>query len=240
MSGSDRRERLLVGCPILRREWIIDKWLEHTLAATECANRRLELVFVGDEHDPTFYTIDKFCKEHQIRAWLEHVEEPRSVDKRDWTHHRYRRMVDLRNILLNAVRRLNPGLFLSLDSDILLHQDAIYNMLETIGRFDAVGGKTYMTPSGRRAPSYANLTPTGNLRRPDHDGVIEVQCIMAIKLMTQPAYNIDYEFDKHGEDIGWSRAARKAGLKLGWDGRIVNKHIMSPDRIDWFDIRAGF
>lgn len=219
---------------------MIDKWLEHTLKATEVAGRRLELVFVGDEHDPTFATIDSFSKENRIVAWLEHVDEPRDFDRRDWNHKRYERMVALRNTLLGVVRRLEPDLFLSLDSDILLQPGAIASMIECLDRFDAVGGKTYMTPSGRRAPSYANLSPTGNLRRPDSEGVISVHVIMAIKLMTQPAYNIDYVWDNHGEDIGWSKQARQAGLRLGWDGRIVNKHIMAPNQVDWVDARAGF
>jgi hypothetical protein len=219
---------------------MIKPWLERTLNAVNRAERELELVFVGDEYDPTFYEVDQFSKACHVPAYLVTIEEPRSYDKRDWNHDRYGRMVELRNTLLDVVRKIGPELFLSLDSDILLHPDSIRSMIECLDRFDAVGGKTYMTPAGRRCPSYANLSAMGHLRRPDSEGVLSVGVIMAIKLMTQPAYNIDYEFDVHGEDIGWSKAARKAGLTLGWDGRIVNKHIMKPDMLDKFDQRAGF
>lgn len=236
------RDRLLIGCPILRREWIIEQWLEHVLVAASKTGKELSLLFVGDESDPTVTLINEFTRDNGIVAFLSPVSETRDFDRRDWGHGRYDTMVALRNQLLREVRKLGPELFLSLDSDILLHEAGIVSMIEALegNKFDAVGGKAYMTPAGTRAPSYAMLSNTGNLRRPEASGIMKVNVIMAIKLMTPAAYMVDYQFDVHGEDIGWSRACTKAGLTLGWDGRIVNKHVMNPSMLTTVDKRAGF
>lgn len=160
-----------------------------------------------------------------------HIDEVEREDKRQWDNTRYRRMVELRNTLLAAVREKSPELFLSLDSDILIHPDSVRKLISDLklhDGYDAVGGKAYMTPKGRSHPSYANLNKRDHLIRPDmwHTGPVDV--IMAMKLMTPPAYNIDYVVHDKGEDIGWSKAAKAAGLRLAFDGEIVNRHVMSP------------
>lgn len=98
-----------------------------------------------------------------------------------------------------------------------------------------------MTRRGTHAPSYAMMKrhSTGLLRS-DSTNVMPVDVIMAIKLMTPEAYNINYEMQRHGEDIGWSLACKTAGLKLGWDGRQANKHVMDVDALGEVDDRVGF
>jgi hypothetical protein len=72
------------------------------------------------------------------------------------------------------------------------------------------------------------------------DGCFPVGVIMAIKLMTPPAYNVDYEWNHQGEDIGWSLAALARGLKLGWDSRTTTKHVFYPHLLDEVDPRCGY
>jgi hypothetical protein len=62
--------------------------------------------------------------------------------------------------------------------------------------------------------------------RPDENGVIPVDVIMAIKLLTPQALAVNYIFDQDGEDVGWSRAATAQGLKLAFDGRVCSRHVM--------------
>jgi hypothetical protein len=148
-------------------------------------------------------------------------------------------MVHLRNELLLYVRKRDPELFFSLDSDILLHKDSLRNLLETVQNYDAVGGKTYMTRVGTMCPSYAQIRDN-RIRRSDFNGVTKVGAIMAMKLMTQQAYWVDYKYDSLGEDIGWSKNCKERGVTLGFDGRACSKHVM--ERADLFktDKRCGF
>jgi hypothetical protein len=201
-----------------------------------------EYIFVADPRDTdTTSVAEEFCGELDRQlyfAWIE--ERPDTPIHRHWNDERFHRMVYLRNHLLGAVRQIAPRLFLSLDSDILLHAESIQLMLEGLSEFHAIGSKTYMTPDGKDFPSYAMLDHGTFSRRDSDSGVFPADVIMAIKLMTPAAYNIDYEWSKHGEDIGWSVACRAAGLRLGWDGRVTSKHVMDESLLDRIDERCGF
>lgn len=236
--------RLLVGCPVLHRAWILPEWFKHLDAAVEQARIEPEDVrclFVGDPvSDPmTFDEIEKNCRYdwHYISV----DEQSRPYDRRDWVPKRFHRMVDLRNNLLRGVRMISPDHFLSLDSDILLHPRGIEVLMMTIkpGQFWAVGGKAYMTLD-LKCPSYGNLGRAGQLQRRDADGTFSCDVIMAIKLMSPQAYDVDYVFDKHGEDIGWSKAVNAAGGKLAWCGEVTNKHVTDPIYLDQIDRRLGW
>lgn len=226
----------LIGCPVYRRAWILPAWFDHVRAACEKANITPAYAFVVDPADEE--TMEAISVQ-EGGGYVFGVPDKRNQERRAWNKERYEWMVELRNELLGVVRLVEPRLFLSLDSDILLHPDAIANMLETIQECDAVGGRAYMTPTGVNFPSYANLGREGSLIRKDFDGVFPIEVIMAIKLMKPQAYSVDYRYDRQGEDIGWSKACREAGLKLMVDARVGNKHVMAPEFMG-FDKRVGY
>ena len=149
-------------------------------------------------------------------------------------------MVRLRNILLESVRTLEPDIFLSLDSDILLHPNTIMNLIESLDNYDAVGGRCYMYPMGTREPSYGALDRREFIRGEDFGGICQAGVLMGIKMMSPKAYNVDYRFSHFGEDIGWSHACRDLDLTLGWDGRTINKHLLNPEMLNIIDERVGF
>jgi hypothetical protein len=236
--------RVTIGCPIRAREWIIERWFTHAELAAQVAGVETEYVFVGAEDDPTHKVIDAHCPS-QYR-YVDTQERVQAERGHVWNPAEYRHMVSMRNFLLAAARQTEPDYFLSLDSDILLHEDALANMLETIeSGWDAVGGKTWMTES-RDACSYIILVNSHGQIRPDVDGVIPVDVIMAIKLMNPAALAVDYVFDTDGEDVGYSRAATRVGLKLAFDGRVCSKHVMhrylrdGTEALNVVDPRCGF
>jgi hypothetical protein len=233
---NDARVSLAIGCPVAQRDWILPRWFDHVEAACIHAQVEPTYVFVVHPEDPCWAIIDKRASLH-VR-----IEPPllRPHDRRIWKPERYQEMVQLRNQLLGAVRLIGPDAFLSVDSDILLAPHAISLLLQDLDRFDAVGGKCFMTPSGRTCPSWANIGREGSLMRQDADGVFDVEVIMAIKMMSPAAYAIDYEFHLQGEDIGWCRAATRSGLRLGWNGRVCSKHVLEPEQLDVIDSRCGF
>lgn len=227
--------KLLIGCPVSKREWILQKWKEHVEVACK---------HIGVDPDYTFVIApdDKACIDMALE-WGNVTlsdESPRE-DKRTWGEGsiRYHEMVSLRNVLLNDVRTASPDVFLSLDSDILLHPYALVGLLEVLKSKPAVavGGKTFMTEYGESYPSYGD---TLSLRRSACVEVRRVSVIMACKAMTPAAYNVDYEFHPNGEDVGWSAAVARSGGKLWWDGRVASKHVMKPYMLEKIDDRCGF
>ena len=232
--------RLLIGGPVLRREWIIGSWFYHVFQSVKRLEETPEIafVFIGGEGDPTFDTVQDICQDGALKAYVDYVDEPREEDIRSWEDPRLHRMVYLRNRLLESVRRLAPDFFLSLDSDVLLHPDCLRNLIESSQGFDVVGGRCYMT-RWTDAPSnmvFGKMVPT----RHDVDYVVPVDVVMACKLMQPQAYQIDYKYDFRGEDLGIARNWKEAGLKVGYDGRVGNKHILDRENLNKFDERVGW
>lgn len=213
------------------------------MASCKIAGLKPAFIFVMDPNEqPLFEMIQNQCKLNNVDLYVGEVTEEQREDKRDWHGERYHKMVALRNILLEGVRNVAPPLFLSLDSDILLNSEALKSLcLNFRDEWAAIGGKTYMSHTGREYPSYGILNQVnGFIRRKEADGCWPVDVIMAIKLMKPEAYAIDYVFDSQGEDIGWSKECKKAGLKLGWDGTHCSKHVMRKDDLEKVDARVGY
>ena len=229
--------RLIVGCPVRKREWILPRWKEALEVAADRAGVSIGYCFVVGTDD--IASLDIFDSP-LIRV----VKEENREDRRRWNPERYAHMIEIRNLLLGEVRGLSPDLFLSLDSDILLHPDSLTNMLETIeGGAWAVGGKAFMTTSSESFPSYGLWTDKRSKRafvRKPCSAVIPVDVIMAVKLMTPEAYGVDYAFHPWGEDAGWSIEVTNRGGSFLWDGRVPNKHVMQPELLDLVDKRCGY
>lgn len=233
--------QVVVGCPVQSREWIIEHWVRHAAAACTAAGADPLFLVVADPDDPTVAVLAEACQALRVPLQLEAVTEAARPDVRSWVESRKRYMVDLRNRLLDAVRAHEPDLFWSLDSDILADpralQAAVDGFTDPRG-FAAVGTACFLTDSvvARRgqprqlartsSPNYANLTKQGTLSRPYcPNSIWQVDVLMASKVMSPAAYRVDYAYDHHGEDIGWSNAARAQGLRLGWTSRAVSRHI---------------
>jgi hypothetical protein len=237
--------RVTIGCPVRSRDWIMPRWFTHAELAAEMAGVKTEYVFVGAEDDPTHKVIKDSCP--TTFTYVDSQERPEVERNHYWGPPAYRHMAEMRNFLLAAARQTEPDYFLSLDSDILLHEDALHNMLQTIqSGWDAVGGKTWMTES-LDACSYITFINSHGMVRPDVSDVIPADVIMAIKLLSPVALAVNYAFDVDGEDVGWSRNATARGLKLAFDGRVCSRHVMyQRDHVSgrlWseiIDARCGF
>lgn len=235
---------IVVGCPVRDRAWAMARWFTHlhrAMLVAGIAKNDALLLFIGDQHgDDSFTEIDRACLEHGYSRHV--IDQPGTAEpyRRVWGWERYLEMAELRNELLQKVRAYGPDWYWSLDSDIFVSPVALASAIQALETYDAVGSRCYMTTKGVWCPSYGILSPKGGLVRPDAEGLMPVDVIMAAKLMAPPAYAVDYAAHRQGEDIGWSIAARHAGCTLGWDGRTVSKHVMDRLDIDAVDPRCGF
>lgn len=235
--------RLLVGGPVRDRSWIMPDWFAHVETACHHAGLVPGYVFGMGEGDESLDALDADVTLYRSITVVDTGEPEGETVERGWHDQaRLRHMVTIRNLVLAEVRRLAPDLFLSLDSDILLHPQALVEMVESTERFGAVGGATFMSATGEEFPNCGWVEGMTGFSRHymEHAGVIPVGVIMAAKLMTPAAYNVDYTFSLQGEDIGWSVAAGEAGVRLGWDSRHVSKHVMSAAALEPVDARCGF
>lgn len=237
---------LAAGCPVHRREWIIEPWFDHVEAAADAAGETPVYLLAAAREDPTVDMLRALAHGRGrdiMFAWTGEDPAERPQKQRSWNAQRYLEMTALRNQLLGLVREIEPTAFLSVDSDILLHPAAITDLTESLGRFDAVGGGAYMM-EWRKLPNVAWYDPGHwalDRKEIEHVGVMPADIIMAVKLMSPAAYAVDYvTHPDWGEDIGWSLACKGAGLKLGWDNRHYNKHVLKPWMLDGVDKRLGW
>lgn len=229
---------LLIGCPVAHRGWIIRHWAEHALAAARHAGFEPRFVLAAHPDDPT----PAHLAPH-LAAPLDvvPVDLERGEDRRDWYRGgRFEQMAVIRNALLEHVRSVNPDLFLSLDSDVLLHRGALVAMVELLEQWDASGSACFLSKAppvrvdgqiGKgswRMPNAGKLSRNHSLMRKwEHGGINRrVDVLMAIKLMSPAAYNVDYSGHFQGEDVGWALNAKAAGLQFGWTSKVISKHVM--------------
>lgn len=227
---------IMIGCPVKERTWILPEWFNHVKEAIP-ANLEFKFVFVVPEWDKD--TIEYLSNYDCIIKTTEEDYTP----IRDWASVGvYERMSNVRNTLLDIVRSYKPKYFLSLDSDILIDEKLIVSLIETMNNLeaDAVGGLTYLDPIDATCTNIAMLTRHGSFLRLIEPGQHEVDVIMAIKLMNEKAYNIDYQSHVYGEDFGWSLNAKSHGLKIACDGRYKNKHCMDLNALNRVDKRVGW
>jgi len=237
--------RLLVGCPVSHREWIIRRWADHILIACERAGLEPSFITVAHPEDPTPAVLGAHLGERDltvIPTLVASEETARRFAYRlvaEWNPPRYEQMAAIRNVMLDEVRRQAPQFFLSVDSDVLLHGDAVTTMMGLVADYGAVGSACFLSrPPGRRAdgeigspnwtaPNYAMLDRAERVMRKWQPNLTRrVDVLMAVKLMTPAAYKVDYEGHYQGEDIGWALACRRAGVRFGWTSTVVSKHVM--------------
>lgn len=230
---------IMIGCPVQSRRWIMPHWLSHVEASIP-EGVEVEYVFAQDRDDDSLGDFVTERKVHLVR-----IKDQTRRYERAWNADRYHHMAFIRNRLLDKVKDVNPDLFLSVDSDILLHPDALKNMIQTMqekndsNRLAAVGGLTYLDQTDQRITNAASLVGSGYRRVHSH-GRPPVDVIMALKLMNEKGFNIPYEWHLRGEDFGWSEAVRRFRCRLVFDGRVASKHVMSPEWLDRVDKRVGY
>jgi hypothetical protein len=245
---------LIVGCPVSSREWILPAWFDAVIKACHEADLAPEFLFIVSRDDEeSLGAMKDFKREHGNTMECIITDEAKRPDERIWDASRFHHMVSLRNQLIHRVRQVSPKYFWSLDSDIIPAPEALVEALANADPYAAVGMCTYMSPAsnvagnhwevGREFPSKGTIF-RGKLCNRQHKeietGTQQVDCIMASKVMKREAYSVDYEWHRDGEDVGWSAACGRAGLKLGWCASAKCKHVMRQGDLEKVDFRVGF
>lgn len=234
--------KLIIGCPIYKRDWIIPEWIK-CIINQSIDMRDVGFMFETSPDDPsttksllTWRKLDKRFPLFEIneRSDIQHFEHQNNG--RQWTMSKYHNMVSLRNSLLSRVREYKPDFYFSLDSDVLLRDPNTIELLiaHIKDGADAVAPLMFMTPNDSQYPSVMSWKDQGfeyAYRKEKYPlgTYFKSDVIMAAKMMSKDVYNnVDYEFNKQGEDVGWSKAATQKGYNLFSASYIYSPHIMSP------------
>lgn len=241
---------LVVGAPVHQRAWVLVDWLHHLTRAIEHHPDPQDfdwedVVLLFNYGPSTDGTLEILREAERMHPWTVEVmvdEKDEHVADRRWSYARYEVMARLRNDLLTRVRTLSPAYYFSLDTDILLPDGAIHDLLVDFEdpKFDAVAPTVYMTPNGKGFPNAMRLD-SGARQRNQHAFTMIVEVAFAAVMMRPALYQgVDYAAHMRGEDIGWGLNARKQGMVMGLNPNVVCKHIMRPEMLDAVDPRVGW
>lgn len=232
---------IMIGCPTQNRSWILPKWKEYVDAA------------IPDGWDARFiFAVPTWDNEttELVSSWentqIIPTSEPCREDVRPWANKdSYNHMAELRNTILRYVRGHHPDLYLSLDSDILLHPLAVQNMYETMQTYgaNAVSSKVFLDQvdwNVTNAAAWVNPVTCQSFMRHLSEGTYPVDVIMAIQMMDNLAYNVNYEYHDMGEDFGWCKNLGRSGASVYFDSRVKSKHVMTQEWLDKVDPRVGY
>lgn len=243
---------VLIGCPVYKREWILPHWFE-AITKQDYGLENIGFVFLVAPHGDqgTIDLIVEFAAQHpQLKCCdivpdtspdhLTHVESGDSR-RRNWNQHRYTRMTDFRNRLLDQVIAHDPDRYFSLDSDILLEDPtSISQLVEITETRSAAAPLCFMVPPGvDGSTSFPNFmewanTPGGAAYRPltAYGELRQADVIMASVMMNRNAYqNSRYQYHRQGEDLGWSADCAAKGLDLWSASHIYASHVMYREEL---------
>lgn len=229
---------IVVGCPVKNRNWVLPLWKSHVDAAFEGLDE-VKFVFALDSGDNE--PLDVFNSWGGFDVTLVRLNGS-STGTRDWSDERHEYMAWARNQLLAAVREMEPDLFLSLDSDILLDPGAVRSAMKVLSDTSspAVALKTYLSQTGEITNGANWVRNRTEMHRIVANYACPADIIAAAKLMTPEAYCTDYSFHHFGEDIGWSLNVMGKHGRMYFDGSIANKHLMSQQMLSAVDKRIGW
>ena len=229
--------KLIVGCPVYERAWVLDAWFD----ALEDWRDHADITFFFVYTD----SLDETREVIEDRAWKKIVftfNDGNHSTKRNWGDRtRLETLAEMRNFLIAQVNLDSPDFFLSLDSDILVapweQSQALFDT-----QYDAVAPLVYL--------GSGDISNAFNFHGDHHRRITEsrrygtdqrVDVIAAAKLMKPRAYQVsEYGYDRYGEDFYWAREMRRNGVQLGLNSSVVFKHIMERGQLDKVDRRLGW
>jgi hypothetical protein len=232
--------KILIGCPVYKRDWILPYWFESIENQTIPLSDLGFIFELGTPDEETHEMLWEWHSRHPevevfdgiIRA--DETHKTHQEDKRQWARSDYYRMVNFRNNLLERAINYAPERYFSLDSDIVLtNQNTLQELYNLTDSGCTAAPLCYMTPEGDRFPNIMNWAdyPGGKAKRKVEEypigEVFEVEISMAAVMMAPEVYrDVRYRWHRQGEDLGWSAEVTRHGYKMYSASNIYSSHIM--------------
>jgi glycosyltransferase involved in cell wall biosynthesis len=226
-------KKVMIGCPVRNRAWILSEYLEHLEKLDYPQSHIYYCFIINDSNDETQDILEKFAQKHPSSVRLCVNNQSPSTG---WLRGSYsfRRLAELRNLLLKEFIYSDCDYLLSLDSDILIPAHALRALIE-----DNCDIVSCLVCNGLEIgdPSIFNVLVKDNQGRYIHikniqrSGIFKVDCTGAAYLIKRKViadYGVRYSSQLGAEDIGFCADALSKGFEIYCDGRIECQHIMKP------------
>jgi len=247
----NQKPKVLVGCPIFERDWILPRWFD----ALEAQKKDVDLSVLfclTRGKDRTEDLIAQASGRFSIDIY-EFTGGGIEDHSRDWTDtERVATIAAKRNKLLEMASKMEADHFLMLDSDVLPSPGGIMTLIETLKyeSFDAVCPRVWVWNSFYVAARYEKGRVAFLPRRESGihkvDVVTSSACLMVKRLTEDNA--VRYGVAVRGTDFGWapghevngwnaseciywSKQAQAKAYRLGVNCNLTFEHRMSKEKV---------
>lgn len=244
--------KILIGCPIYKRDWILDKWFEAIEGQTIPLSDIGFIFELGTNDDDTHDKLWRWHMNHPevtvfdgaIREDEQHNHH--SDSGRQWKQSDYYRMVNFRNSLLDRAIAYEPDRYFSLDSDIILENPKTLEILyDYTSELDVVSPLMFMYPKGCDFPSVMTWEskPGGRAYRDRGNykwgELFQADVVMAAVMMRPEVYKTTrYQWHRQGEDLGFAWNMAENGFTSYCASDIYCPHIMHTWMLDEYRLHG--
>jgi len=222
--------KVMIGCPVRNRAWILPYYLQ---SLKNLHKKDIELSYcfiINDCTDSSPQILAEFARIEPGRVRLINKDHsiPGGFRRGEYN---LKRLAELRNILLQAFLESDNDYLFSVDSDILVPQDALIQLIE-----DDCDIVSALVCNGHEIgdPGIFNILRQKydgsyvHIRDFPRDKIFPVDCTGAAYLIKRKVVEagVCYSSRWGGEDIAFCKAAQALGFNIYCDGRVECQHCM--------------
>lgn len=223
--------KILIGCPVHNREWILPLYLKH-LYDIDYPKDSISLCFIlNDSKDKSKDILLNFKEKHSKEYRNIIIKEinynmPDDLRQNRIKNKIYDRLSKVRNEFLNCI--IDEDYVFSIDSDILVPKDSLLRLLNH--NKDIISALVYNDPN----KVYPNILLIKNGKITHYfnfpkNSLFEVDITGAVYLLkSEVCQKVRYSYHSFGEDVPFCLCAKKLGYKIWCDSSIYCNHIMYP------------
>ncbi len=222
--------KVMIGCPVRNRAWILPEYLQ-CLEGINYPRDRMQYCFIiNDCMDETEAILENFAQSHPEAVRLVIQNSYQQGYRRG--EYSFRRLAQLRNLLLDEFLHSDCDYLFSVDSDVLVSPHILTDLINDncdivsclVCNGHEVGDVSlYNVLYRNQQGHYLHMK---NIPR---TGIFRVDCTGAAYLIKRKVisqHGIKYSDIYGAEDIGFCEHASRKGLEIYCDGRMECSHIM--------------
>lgn len=217
---------LVVGMLVKDRAWVLPRWFE----AVESQGYDIDMVCVAS---PSSDNTDEILRQHDITVIRD--ERPGrdvvDIDQHFWgSMPTYEYMADIQNKLLDYAREGEADLFFSLDSDIILPDNSLKQLIDYAVDHPGVVAPAVNLTTGEIAwnrMSWVNRDfPQMGERLLGQPTTGPADVVLAAMLMDKQAMECRFVAHPQAQDVGFCVLAEHLGIPRWWVHEVRCQHLM--------------